>query len=351
MFYSDCKMGCEGSVMEDPDNEYDSTWDDEYGDQKLSMMRVTKHRTRTTQRNLVAARDMQMFRHRCEKNRPVYQHGQESRLPNLDFYQNKTPSRPDGVYIEDFHKHWFGDYTKLEKVHSYIQWLFPTQEPGVNYCAHVLTPTEIMHFHKDNTVKKRLLKSYKLMLDFYGIKLVCETTGKVQYAGNWKERFENLNRNTHNNLRITRILKCLGLLGFRHYQAPLVDFFLKETLVHGNLPQVKQSVMDYFIFTVLDKSERKQLIKFAFCHFEPKEQFVWCPIRIQRMLLKRITPIMNQHPYSKPRVKVAHSGSQNSSRNSKVPNAGQSKIDPRNAHRSAQNYNGNNRVQSHRTRT
>lgn len=40
MFYSDCKMGCEGSVMGDPDNEYDSTWDDEYGDQKLSMMRV-----------------------------------------------------------------------------------------------------------------------------------------------------------------------------------------------------------------------------------------------------------------------------------------------------------------------
>lgn len=33
-------MGCEGSVMEDPDNEYDSTWDDEYEEQQFGMMRV-----------------------------------------------------------------------------------------------------------------------------------------------------------------------------------------------------------------------------------------------------------------------------------------------------------------------
>ncbi|MCI4390044.1 hypothetical protein PGIGA_G00118070 [Pangasianodon gigas] len=235
-------MGCEGSVMDDRDNEYDSTWDDEFEEEQFSMMKVTKQQARARPRNLAAAEDMQNFRRRCRGN-----------LKNLLFYQNRIPSRPDGIYIEQFHKYWFGDYTRLERVHSYIQWLFPTQEPGVNNSAHVLTPTEIRYFHEDVTVKKRLLKSYILMLDFYGIELVSEETGQVKRAVNWKERFENLNRNTHNNLRITRILKCLGLLGFRHYQAPLVHFFLEETLVKDTLPRVKHSVLDYFIFAVLNR--------------------------------------------------------------------------------------------------
>lgn len=34
------RMGCEGSVMEDPDNEYDSTWDDEYEEEPFGMMMV-----------------------------------------------------------------------------------------------------------------------------------------------------------------------------------------------------------------------------------------------------------------------------------------------------------------------
>ncbi|MCJ8744287.1 hypothetical protein PDJAM_G00116810 [Pangasius djambal] len=182
--------------------------------------------------------------------------------------------------------YWFGEYDRLEYVHSYIQWLFPIQEKGMNFDSHELSLKEIKLFRKDEEVKKKLLMSYKLMLDFYGIELVSEETGEVRRAVNWQERFANLNRNTHNNLRITRILKCLGLLGFRHYQAPLVHFFLEETLVKGTLPRVKHSVLDYFLFAVLDKSERKELIRFAFCNFEPKEKFVWCPIRICNKFLK-----------------------------------------------------------------
>lgn len=157
------------------------------------------------------------------------------------------------------------------------------------------------------------------MLRFYGIKLLNEETGEVDRRRNWKERFDNLNRsvlifnficlsiyfisdtfeeptckflchlcfrNSHNNLRITRILKCLGLLGFSHYQEPLVRFFLNETLVKQTLPRVKRSVLDYFMFTVLEREKRRKLIEFAFKHFEPKEDFVWCPEKIQRKLLQ-----------------------------------------------------------------
>lgn len=90
----------------------------------------------------------------------------------------------------------------------------------------------------------------------------------------------------HNNLRITRILKSLGELGFRHYQAPLVRFFLEETLVKKTLGSVKRSVLDYFLFAVLDKEKRQELVRFAYHHFEPKDKFVWCPRKIQKQFKK-----------------------------------------------------------------
>lgn len=37
--HSDYNMGCGGSVMDNPDNEYDSTWDDE-NEEHFGMMRV-----------------------------------------------------------------------------------------------------------------------------------------------------------------------------------------------------------------------------------------------------------------------------------------------------------------------
>lgn len=90
----------------------------------------------------------------------------------------------------------------------------------------------------------------------------------------------------HNNLRITRILKSLGELGFEHYQAPLVHFFLEETLVKKTLSSVKRSVLDYFLFAVLDKEKRQELVRFAYLHFEPKDKFVWCPRKIQKQFRK-----------------------------------------------------------------
>ncbi|XP_006784730.1 opioid growth factor receptor-like protein 1 [Neolamprologus brichardi] len=62
---------------------------------------------------------------------------------NLNFYLGKKQSVPDGVSITEFHKNWYKDYERLEYVHTYIQWLFPLQEPGVNYEASTLTKEEI----------------------------------------------------------------------------------------------------------------------------------------------------------------------------------------------------------------
>lgn len=91
---------------------------------------------------------------------------------------------------------------------------------------------------------------------------------------------------SHNNLRITRILKSLGELGLEHYQAPLVRFFLEETLVHRELPGVRQSALDYFVFTVRCRRQRRALLRYAWQHFQPRRQFVWGPHdKLQRLRL------------------------------------------------------------------
>ncbi|XP_062420097.1 opioid growth factor receptor-like [Pungitius pungitius] len=228
-----------------------------------------------------AARDMQNYRHGYPFQIRHQSRRQLSDKPNLQFYLGMRHSVPDDVSIDGFHQDWYRDYDKLESVHSYIQWLFPLQEPGMNRDASIMTTEEIKEFLQSNIAKDNLLKSYKLMLDFYGIELSDETTGEVRRACNWRDRFNNLNRRTHNNLRITRILKCLGTLGYQHYQAPLVYFFLKETLVHRELPQVRDSVLHYFVFAVLDKGERRSLVKFAYLNYDPREEFVWCPRKVQ----------------------------------------------------------------------
>ncbi|XP_022055599.1 opioid growth factor receptor-like [Acanthochromis polyacanthus] len=269
---------------------YDSTWETEQ-DQESSFRnsrRPAASRYYKFSRFENAARDMQNYRHNYP-NQTKIQHWKQQASddkPNLNFYIGQTRTLPDGVHIKDFHNEWHGEYDTLEYVHTYIQWLFPLQEPGMNFEATPLTKEEINEFLKSSTAKENLLKSYKLMLDFYGIELCDAKTGEVKRAWNWSDRFHNLDSHTHNNLRITRILKCLGTLGYRHYQAPLVRFFLEETLVNGELPHVKDSVLNYFLFAVLDKRQRRNLIKFAFLNYDCKDEFVWCPKKIQKLWSK-----------------------------------------------------------------
>ncbi|NWZ66365.1 OGFR factor, partial [Acrocephalus arundinaceus] len=155
--------------------------------------------------------------------------------------------------------------------------LFPLRERGMNWHARPLTCQEIQAFRKSKEVMDRFVRAYKLMLGFYGINLVNEETGELERAENWRERFENLNRFSHNNMRITRILKCLGEMGYEDYQVHLVKFFLTETLVEETLPNVKRSALDYFLFTVRSKEKRRELVHYAWQHFKPQSSFVWGP--------------------------------------------------------------------------
>ncbi|ELU02449.1 hypothetical protein CAPTEDRAFT_111638, partial [Capitella teleta] len=179
---------------------------------------------------------------------------------NKKFYFNEIPCVPDGEFIDEIHKKWFKNYEKLESHHGYIQWLFPIREQGMNYHASPLQVHEAEAIKNNEEAKKRVLTSYRLMLDFYGIKLANEKTGKVSRASNWIERYYHLNRSFHNYLRITRILKSLGELGYEHLKAPLVMLLLEEAVEHKTLKNIERSCCEYFVYTLRHEEERVDVI-------------------------------------------------------------------------------------------
>jgi hypothetical protein len=178
---------------------------------------------------------------------------------------NKRKSKPDGDYIDQIHKKWKFQYDLLEEHHGYIQWLFPIRESGLNWHAQELQLHEAEAICKDKKAHARVLESYKMMLGFYGMKLTDDKTGTIARAENWKERYANLNRAMHNYLRITRILKCLGELGYEHLKNPFVSFCINEAFVTKALPNVAKSCREYWIYVIRDEKQRRELEDLVSC--------------------------------------------------------------------------------------
>lgn len=100
----------------------------------------------------------------------------------------------------------------LEVCHNYIQWLFPTKEfSRVTPDAPILDKATIEAFKTDELLRNHLRAALIRILSFYGLRL---TPAGVVKGANWEARKSNwFTENTHNSLRITRILKCLNSLG------------------------------------------------------------------------------------------------------------------------------------------
>ncbi|EDR13275.1 uncharacterized protein LACBIDRAFT_308954 [Laccaria bicolor S238N-H82] len=154
-----------------------------------------------------------------------------TRSENLQFYSNELRCRPDRCLIEEIHDQWFGDYSKLEFKHGFIQWLFPIREYGMNYESQPLQPHEIQAMKSNPVIIERVVQSYRLMLDFYGMRLISAESGlldRVLPPRNFETCYRNLVRSSHNYLRISRILKCLSELGLEHLNAGFLLHILNE---------------------------------------------------------------------------------------------------------------------------
>jgi hypothetical protein len=109
------------------------------------------------------------------------------------------------------------DDLRLERVHDYIQWLFPLPERSAfNAGAPVLTGADIEAFRERDDLRAALRRALERMLAFYGFALetgpagapeVVRTRDYAAQTANW------LTPGNHNFLRISRILRSLALLG------------------------------------------------------------------------------------------------------------------------------------------
>lgn len=71
---------------------------------------------------------------------------------------------------------------------------FPIQEYGMNWDSLPLQEHEVQIMMHDPIILQRLLRSYALMLDFYGMRLLSEDTGLLERSTNYEDRYRNLKR-------------------------------------------------------------------------------------------------------------------------------------------------------------
>jgi c-di-AMP phosphodiesterase-like protein len=119
-----------------------------------------------------------------------------------------------------------------------------------------LTKNESKIFKESKELQSLIIKSYELMLNFYGMKLKNQETGEIQRDENlWKQRYEFLDDSFHNYLRITRILNCLELVGLGHFKIEWIQHFVVEIFQNQLLKNAKSSLIQFWIPTLRKNSE------------------------------------------------------------------------------------------------
>lgn len=108
-----------------------------------------------------------------------------------DFLENKT-SNFDGFTL---HQIWEMNDAQIESKHTFIQWVFPTNEPSSAVpSSPYLNDEQVQKIRNSSLAKQNLSKSADWFFDFLG------------RNSHWRKPYD------HNHLRITRTLKSLRVL-------------------------------------------------------------------------------------------------------------------------------------------
>ena len=120
------------------------------------------------------------------------------------------------------------------------------ENAGMNFESMALTKDGAAKIRADEAASRRVIRSYRLMLRFYGLKLADERTGRVERdPDGFEERMGNLNVSAHNWLRVSRILTSLGELGFQRYKRPFLEA-LNAAVDDGTLARAARSYNDFW---------------------------------------------------------------------------------------------------------
>lgn len=121
----------------------------------------------------------------------------------IEFYEGGKPGKCRHLLTDI----WTYSFQRLEDGHDYIQWMFPLDEPSVhNLDAPVLTEEDIAIFQASPKLKWRVMTSLHVFMTFLHFTVDA-----------WLVPYD------HNHLRITRILKCLMLMGLVNQAEALLE--------------------------------------------------------------------------------------------------------------------------------
>lgn len=125
------------------------------------------------------------------------------------------------------------DDDRLELVHDYIQWVFPTRQPsGVNPFAPLVTGATVRAFAQDASLRARLREALDRMLAFYGLsrsaeRIAIDPARFPDRSRTW------LHAGNHNHLRLTRIMESVATLGLPEDARALQRCLLDEVAAAG----------------------------------------------------------------------------------------------------------------------
>jgi Opioid growth factor receptor (OGFr) conserved region len=161
-----------------------------------------------------------------------------------------------GRYLREIQE-WPDD--QLESVPDYIQWLFPLPEPsGFNVAAPALTRESIRDFLARPDLQENLRVSFLRLMNFCGLEV---RSGTVTRAPNFAAKATGwLSPGNHNHLLITRILRCLTVLGLeaeaKAFRECLAEIYEDEQ--NKPLPAISDETMLYWREAVGNAGRSKQ---------------------------------------------------------------------------------------------
>ena len=142
--------------------------------------------------------------------------------------------------VEEMHE--CMDFDLLERSHTFIQWLFPTNERSHfnAFCA-LLNANDARRIAHNLCTAMRVRESFVMMLEFFGFDLHADGTVVKRDDA----RLIHMVRHSHNWMRISRMLRSLVLLGLAEY----ADAFFKSLsheVDHGVLSPCRAARDNYW---------------------------------------------------------------------------------------------------------
>jgi len=138
------------------------------------------------------------------------------------------------------------DDERLELVHDYIQWVFPTRQPsGVNPFAPLVTGETIRAFAQDPPLRARLREALDRMLSFYGLRRSAE---RIEIdPGRFPHRSRTwLHAGNHNHLRLTRIMESVATLGLPEDARALQRCLLDDVAAGAGAGRISPRTLEFW---------------------------------------------------------------------------------------------------------